>query len=120
MPYRITLAVSQSPMATLPHSSYSAHPTGLLGSPFRNLVFGISFTFAIMVLSTIAYCRLAGWSLSDAIYMVVVTVYTVGYGEVRPVETPLLRGITIGTIVLGCTGMIFVTGALVQFITLSQ
>jgi voltage-gated potassium channel len=107
-------------MATLPHGSYSAHPTGLLGSPLRNLVFGVGFTFAIMVLSTIAYCRLAGWSLGDAIYMVVVTVYTVGYGEVRPVESPLLRGITIGTIVLGCTGMIFVTGALVQFITLSQ
>ena len=73
-----------------------------------------------MVFATAAYYKLAGWSLSDAIYMVVVTVYTVGYGEVHPVETPLLRGITIGTIVLGCTGMIFVTGALVQFITLSQ
>lgn len=107
-------------MAASSITQYSAHPSGLLGSPLRNLVFGVGFTFAIMVLSTIAYCRLAGWSLSDAIYMVVVTVYTVGYGEVHPVETPLLRGITIGTIVLGCTGMIFVTGALVQFITLSQ
>jgi voltage-gated potassium channel Kch len=107
-------------MAAPPHSQYSAHPTGLLGSPLRNLVFGVSFTFAVMVIATIAYVRLAGWSLGDAIYMVVVTVYTVGYGEVHPVESPLLRGITIGTIVLGCTGMIFVTGALVQFITLSQ
>jgi voltage-gated potassium channel len=106
-------------MATIRESAYSAHPTGLLGSPARNLAFGISFTFAIMVCATIAY-RSVGWSLSDAIYMVVVTVYTVGYGEVHPVETPLLRAITIGTIVLGCTGMIFVTGALVQFITLSQ
>jgi len=107
-------------MAVPPHSQYSAHPTGLLGSPLRNLFFGVSFTFAVMVVATILYVKLAGWSLGDAIYMVVVTVYTVGYGEVRPVTTPLLRGITIGTIVLGCTGMIFVTGALVQFITLSQ
>jgi voltage-gated potassium channel Kch len=107
-------------MAAPPHNSYAAHPAGLLGSPLRNLFFGVSFTFAIMVFATVAYVHLAGWSLSDAIYMVVVTVYTVGYGEVRPVVTPLLRGITIGTIVLGCTGMIFVTGALVQFITLSQ
>jgi len=107
-------------MAAQPHSQYSAHPTGVLGSPLRNLFFGVSFTFAVMVIATILYHKFAGWSLSDAIYMVVVTVYTVGYGEVRPIETPLLRGITIGTIVLGCTGMIFVTGALVQFITLSQ
>ena len=107
-------------MAAPLHSSYAAQPPGLLGSPLRNLFLGVSFTFSIMVLATIAYSRLAGWSLGDAIYMVVVTVYTVGYGEVHPVETPLLRGITIATIVLGCTGMIFVTGALVQFITLSQ
>ena len=120
MLHRTITAVPVQPMASTPHSQYSAHPTGLLGSPLRNLVFGVSFTFAIMVISTIAYHRLAGWSLGDAIYMVVVTVYTVGYGEVHPVETPLLRSITIGTIVLGCTGMIFVTGALVQFITLSQ
>jgi voltage-gated potassium channel len=106
-------------MALPARASHPAQPTGLLGSPLRNLFFGVSFTFSVMVLSTIAY-RLVGWSLSDAIYMVVVTVYTVGYGEVHPVETPILRGITIGTIVLGCTGMIFVTGALVQFITLSQ
>ncbi len=52
--------------------------------------------------------------------MVIVTVYTVGYGEVRPIDTPLLRGITISTITLGCTGMIYLTGALVQFITLNQ
>ena len=70
-------------------------------------------------LATLGYW-LAGWPLGDAFYMVIVTVYTVGYGEVHPVDTPLLRGITIGTIVLGCTGMIFLTGALVQFITLNQ
>lgn len=62
----------------------------------------------------------AGWSFGDALYMVVVTVFTVGYNEVHPVESPLLRGITITTIVLGCTGMIYMTGALVQFITLNQ
>jgi len=73
----------------------------------------------VMTAAVIAYV-MVGWSFSDALYMVIVTVYTVGYNEVHPIESPLLRGITITTIVLGCTGMIYLTGALVQFITLNQ
>jgi voltage-gated potassium channel len=91
----------------------------LLGSPLRNLAFGVFYMLVVMTLAVGAYVG-AGWSFGDAVYMVIVTVYTVGYNEVHPVETPLLRGITIGTIVLGCTGMIYLTGALVQFITLNQ
>jgi Trk K+ transport system NAD-binding subunit len=97
----------------------NAAPSGLFDSPLRNLLVGGCFVLAVVVLATLAY-RLAGWSLGDALYMVILTVYTVGYDEVRPIDTPLLRGITISTIVLGCTGMIFLTGALVQFITLNQ
>jgi voltage-gated potassium channel Kch len=91
----------------------------LLGSPLRNLAFGVSYMLAVMVLATVAYVA-AGWGIGDALYMVIITVYTVGYGETMPIDTPLLRAITISVIVLGCTGMIFLTGALVQFITLNQ
>ena len=70
-------------------------------------------------LAVAGYVR-AGWTLGDAVYMTVLTVFTVGYGEVRPLETSTLRDITISLMVFGCTGMIFVTGALVQFITVSQ
>jgi hypothetical protein len=52
--------------------------------------------------------------------MVILTIYTVGYNEVRPIDTPALNVITISLIVFGCTTMIFLTGALVQLITLSQ
>lgn len=91
----------------------------LLGSPLRNLIFGVIYMLAVMAGAVASYVA-AGWRLSDAVYMVIITVYTVGYGETMPVDTPLLRGITIAVIVLGCTGMIFLTGALVQFITLNQ
>ena len=92
---------------------------GLFGSPMQNLTMGLLYMAVVMLGATAAYV-VAGWSLGDAAYMVIITIYTVGYGEVRPIDTPLLRGITIATIVLGCTGVIFLTSALVQFITLRQ
>ena len=93
--------------------------TGLLDSPVRNLTFGVAYTVTVMMIATAAYMAV-GWSFRDAIYMVIITVYTVGYNEVRPINTPMLNAITIGLIVLGCTGIIFLTGALVQLFTLGQ
>ncbi|GAB0113866.1 potassium channel family protein [Acidisoma sp. C75] len=91
----------------------------VLASPMRNLVFGGLFVFTICLLAMIGYL-LAGWSFSDSLYMVVLTIYTVGYDEVRAIDTPFLRANTMMLIILGCTGMIFLTGALVQFITITQ
>jgi trk system potassium uptake protein TrkA/voltage-gated potassium channel len=92
---------------------------GLLASPLRNLTAGLIYLAVVMSAATAAYVG-EGWSFGDALYMVVLTVYTVGYDEVRPIDTPELRGITIALIVLGCTGVIFLTGALIQLFTASQ
>jgi voltage-gated potassium channel Kch len=89
------------------------------GSPVRGLIAIVAFVLVVMAAATTAYMA-AGWSFDDALYMVLLTVYTVGYGEVRPVDTPYLHVVTIATIVLGCTGMIAVTGSLVQVLTFSQ
>ena len=91
----------------------------LMGSPGRNLASILGFVLVVVILATVAYMH-AGWSFGDALYMVLLTVYTVGYGEVRPINTPYLHGVTIVTMILGCTGMILVTGALVQALTFSQ
>ncbi len=93
--------------------------TGLTDSPLRNLALGVMFVVGVGVIATFAYVQ-QGWSLGDAFYMVVITVFTVGYGEVHAVDTTALRTITTLLIFTGCTGMIFLTGALVQFITLEQ
>ena len=90
-----------------------------LKSPARNLIGGIIYVLMIVSLAVAGYMA-TGWDFSDALYMVILTVFTVGFDEVHPIDTPVLRVITIGSIVLGCTGMIFLTGALVQFITVSQ
>ncbi len=91
----------------------------ILSSPLRNLLTGIAFMLLVSSCATFAYVQ-CGWSVGDAIYMVVLTIYTVGYDEVRPIDTMALRSITITLIIVGCTGMIFLTGALIQLITASQ
>jgi voltage-gated potassium channel len=93
--------------------------TGLLDSPVRNLIVGISFTITVMIAATVAYMTV-GWNFRDALYMVIITVFTVGYDEVRPIDTPILSAITLTLVVTGCTSIIFLTSALVQFITLNQ
>jgi voltage-gated potassium channel len=92
---------------------------GVLDSPWRNLALGGVYMAFVILFATVAYVA-AGWTLGDAFYMVIITVYTVGYDEVHAIDTPLLRVITISTIVLGCTGMIYLTGALVQFFTVNH
>jgi len=87
--------------------------------PWRNLIGGLTYMALIIAGATLAYVA-DGWSWGDAFYFVIITVFTVGYGEVHPVNTLDLRAITITTIILGCTGVIFLTGALVQFITIAQ
>lgn len=93
--------------------------SGLLASPLRNLAAVVSFMLGLVVMATAGYMA-AGWSLGDALYMVVLTLYSVGYEEVRPVDTTYLHVLTIGVIVFGCTAMIAFTGVLVQVFTVGQ
>ena len=91
----------------------------VLGSPLRLLTGTLIFVLAVYVVSTCGFVY-AGWPFGDAAYMVLLTVFSVGYGEIRPVDTLFLRWWTSATIMLGCTGMIVLTGALVQVFTLFQ
>jgi voltage-gated potassium channel Kch len=86
--------------------------------PSRNLIRGSVFMAIVWVAATTGYMR-AGWNFQDALYMVTLTVFTVGYDEVRPIDSQYLHALTMGTMAFGCTGMIFLSGALVQFMTLN-
>ena len=70
----------------------------------------------VIVSGTAAYC-LQGWKLSDAFYMVIITVFSVGYEEVEPVNTHLLRAITMIIIIAGDASKVYFVGSLVRFIT---
>ena len=86
--------------------------SSLFASPARLLVGTLIFVAIVFVAAVSAYVA-AGWPIADAAYMVTLTIFSVGYGEVRPSATPYLRVVTIATMVRGGTGMIVLTGALV-------
>ena len=92
---------------------------GLVARPFRNLAISIAFVLSVGACAIVAFGA-AGWPFDDALYMVTLTIFTVGYGEVRPIDTDYLRLVTMATMVFGCTGVIIVTGSLVQALTQSQ
>ncbi|MEQ8846534.1 potassium channel protein [Botrimarina sp.] len=57
-----------------------------------------------------------GWDWADAVYMVVITIFGVGYGEVRPVDTLLLRTVTMMLIVVSYGCVIYIAGGFVQMV----
>jgi Trk K+ transport system NAD-binding subunit len=90
----------------------------LTDSPVRNLFWGVVYMLAVIAAATAAYV-FNGWSVNDAFYFVIISVFTVGYGELHPV-VGVLRPITEITIVLGWLGITFLAAAFVQFITIAQ
>ncbi len=84
----------------------------------RRVAFGALVLVLISALGVVGYL-IAGWSLVDAMYMVIITVFSVGYGEVRALD-PGLRWFTMAIIVCGCSSLIYILGAVFQMITEGQ
>ncbi len=80
------------------------------------VLIGIGVFTSVVAIATAAYC-LEGWSFSNALYMVIITIFGVGYGEIEPVDTTLERITTMLTIVAGPLATVYVIGALVKIIT---
>ena len=74
---------------------------------------GVAMLIAVFVLAMVAYA-MQGWPLHDAFYMVVITVFGVGYGETLPVDTAAERWTTILLILCGSTVGLYIVGSLVQ------
>lgn len=54
----------------------------------RQIVRTLVLLGAVSLVGTIGYSLLEGWPLLDALYMTVITLTTVGYGEVRELDPP--------------------------------
>lgn len=85
-------------------------------SSLQRILIGASFFFATVVIAIIGY-MFYGWTFLDALYMVVITIFGVGFGEVRPVNTPSLRVFTMMVIVAGTSSAVYTVGGFFQLLT---
>src|SRR5262249_51886541 len=81
----------------------------------RSSVRGIVRVLIVITLGVLGYV-FQGWDFFDALYMVVITITTVGYGEVRPLTTAGLRIHTMLVTVLGTVTVAYLIGGFVQFL----
>ncbi len=80
----------------------------------KRIIVGAIFFTVTNVVAVFGYMS-AGWTFLDATYMVVITIFGVGFGEVRPM-TPQLRVFTIGVIVAGTSSAVYAVGGFVQLL----
>lgn len=85
-------------------------------SSFQRIITGVIIFLLTFFGAVVGYMS-AGWRLLDAIYMVVITVFGVGYGEVKPLSSPELKVFTILVIIAGFFSVAYIVSGVVQIIT---
>jgi voltage-gated potassium channel len=79
------------------------------------ILVGTLFFVLTTVVAVVGYVSF-GWTIVESIYMVVITIFGVGYGEVRPLETTPERVFTIIVILAGTSSALYIVGGFVQMI----
>ena len=80
-----------------------------------NLIIVVLLAVFLVALGTAGYMVIEGWTIMDSVYMTVITLSTIGYGEVNPVSQPG-RIFTLILIVMGVGFFLYVIGNVVQFL----
>lgn len=80
------------------------------------MVLGLVSLVVVYIYGVVGYC-FAGWSVDDAAYMVTITLSTVGFGEVMPIDTTFERLHTMLLIFLGVILVANIAAGFLQLIT---
>ncbi|MBC2694070.1 MAG: potassium channel protein [Desulfobacteraceae bacterium] len=80
----------------------------------KHLIVSFLLTFLIVSFGTVGYIVIEGWDILDALYMTVITMGTVGYGEVHEISKTG-RLFTILLIFFGVGYFVYIAGIVVQF-----
>ncbi len=89
-------------------------------TPLERIRLGGFVLCVVFVLSVIGYRVIGGYGWLDAIWMVVITVSTVGYGEAKPSMPVELQLLTLTVIIVGITAAVYTFGGLFQLIILGE
>jgi len=79
------------------------------------LIISVVLFFSLLALGAAGYMVIEGWPFMDALYMTVITLATVGYGEVHKISTAG-RIFTVLLIFMGVGFFLYVVGNAVQFL----
>ena len=79
----------------------------------RDIFLAVLAMAAIIFAGSLGYMWLEGWSFFDGLYMTVITLTTVGFGEVRPLSQAG-RAYTIGLLLCGMGLMLYIISSLAR------
>ncbi|MFZ5995327.1 MAG: potassium channel family protein [Thermodesulfobacteriota bacterium] len=88
-------------------------------SQSRNILIGITILIFVIAFGTSGYMLIEKWEFLDALYMTVITLTTVGYGEVRPLGGSG-RVFTICLLIMGVGFVFYMFGTITQIMVEGQ
>lgn len=86
---------------------------------YRHLLITSALYLSLLTLGSTGYFLLEGWPWTDSLYMTVITVSTVGFGEIRPLS-PIGRVFTGFMIIMGVTITAYTLSTVVDFIVAGE
>src|SRR5947209_11052912 len=91
-------------------------PSVRLANPLRRILVVLVAFLAIIAYGTAGFALIEHWSVLDAVFMTVITITTVGFEEVHPLDGAG-QAFTISVIVLGVAGFLYTFGVLVELLS---
>jgi voltage-gated potassium channel len=91
---------------------------------FGSVIRGIIFLILVLILGTVWFSTVEGFTLVEGLYMTVITISTVGFKEVHELDTSgrifvvllIISGLTILTYTLGAVGRVIVEGTIERYV----
>ncbi len=88
-------------------------------NPFRRLIPPGIILLIIITVGIVGYTVIEGWSLLESLYMLVITLFTVGFGEVHELSTAG-KVLTMLIIISGVGAAIYAVGQVIEIIVEGQ